>query len=189
MENYYKKIVILALILNVNLFGSNLKAINRVLSHEGTQIVNNKTEYSKYGVTDKYLIKYNLINKTNYSVSKLTYLEAQYIVEHILERNRINEIKNQKLKEHILDVVYNTGPKGIYFIQRSINEFSESHKLGISIKEDGVIGSETINAINQIKNQKALNQLIYKNRIIYYQSLPNWNTYSKGWTKRIESFK
>lgn len=185
MENYKRFVLLLFLIISTfTQLKADEKIIKRVLSHEGTRIIKNKTEYSKYGITKSYLKIYNKTHKSNYKVEKITYLDAQNILKQIYKENRLNEINSEKIKAQSLDIIFNTGPKGIFIIQETINEIALE-----KIKVDGIIGTETIKAINLINNKERLNEKILNNRIDFYKKLNNWDTYKKGWLKRIESYR
>ena len=61
----------------------------------------------------------------------------------------------------------------------------------LGLKADGIIGPKTLDAISKIENDFHLLKsfvLRYTNlRISYYQSLPTWKTFGKGWVNRANS--
>lgn len=67
-------------------------------------------------------------------------------------------------------------------LQRAIN------RCGASLKTDGVIGTETLNAINTIKEQRIL-PWYYQERHHYYRKIviknPKLRAFHFGWTQRV----
>src|SRR5690606_20839704 len=96
-------------------------------------------------------------------------------------KNNFHKINSQKVANILFDWFVNSGSVGIKFIQRV---------LGIAV--DGVIGNQTINAINSA-NAKTLYDLIYTERERYYRDLvvrkPELKKFLKGWLNRIYAFK
>ena len=70
-------------------------------------------------------------------------------------------------------------------VQRAINSFSDAN-----LKVDGVIGKETIKAINSIPDTKIeeFMSTIKSERIDYLQNTRNWETAKNGWTKRTNAY-
>ena len=88
-----------------------------------------------------------------------------------------------KLKELIFDSIVNHGSdKIIKTIQKYTN-----------IKEDGIIGDVTLNAINNTEYKDQLYYFIIKTRYNLYANLASKNpdkylTYLRGWINRINEF-
>lgn len=70
-------------------------------------------------------------------------------------------------------------------VQKALNSFSDA---GLDI--DGVIGKETIQAINAIPDTKIeeFMSTIKSERINYLKNTRNWETAKTGWTKRTNAY-
>lgn len=162
------------------------KIVKTILSHEGEQILKTKFEYSKYGIKDSILKEYNAKHKTKYSMKNLNKNEAINIALSLMNKYKITKIESCNLKLIIFDSFYNAGPKaGALISQRALNRY---HKNQIKLSEDGVFGNETIKSLNNINDLKYFIKIFTEERLKYYSTLKNWNTYKKGWKKRINSY-
>jgi len=70
-------------------------------------------------------------------------------------------------------------------VQRAANSFT-----GANLKVDGVIGPETIKAVNEISDTKIeeFMSTIKSERINYLQNTRNWETAKNGWTTRTNAY-
>lgn len=70
-------------------------------------------------------------------------------------------------------------------VQKTINDL-----MGKNLKTDGKIGNKTIDALNNIPDNKIddFMQDLKENRIEYLQGLSDWNKYGNGWTKRPKRY-
>jgi lysozyme family protein len=67
--------------------------------------------------------------------------------------------------------------QGIKTIQRALN-----------VVVDGILGEQTIAAINQRDTLELIEQFC-EERLQFYQSLPTWDTFGRGWQTRVENVK
>ncbi len=94
-----------------------------------------------------------------------------------------DQIDNQAIAEFVTDFVVNSGAtkSKISLIQKIVN-----------VKQDGIFGTQTINAINR-HNPKLLFEKLYKFRVNFYKRIcANDRTQSKfykGWINRISTLK
>jgi lysozyme family protein len=52
------------------------------------------------------------------------------------------------------------------------------------VPDDGSIGQKTLDAVNE-KNPRELLQDICENRLAFLQGLPTWDTFGRGWGRRV----
>lgn len=136
------------------------------LKYEGTKYIKNKIEESKYGITNYY----------SKDVKNLTKGKAYNIAYNkIYKIHRINEIEDKNVKAFIFDWLYHSSPtKAIKNIQRTLG-----------IKDDGVIGSNTIKTINSYNGD--LIKELKETRLQYVRSLKHYKKYKNNWEDRINN--
>jgi len=127
------------------------------------------------------------------NVQELTYPQAKEIArKDYFEKYRISEIHPQPLQETMFDSFFNHSPQApAFWAQRAINQ-----NTNMNISEDGVFGSETIEAINNLTPQEIINvnNAIINQRYNDYErqlrenSNPNYVNYSHGLPRRFERF-
>jgi lysozyme family protein len=113
----------------------------------------------------------------------ITAADAMKIAKsHYWDRLKGDQIINQSIAEFIVDWAYNCGV-GLAAIKT---------QLELSVKADGVIGTQTVSAINSANQQKLFNGLKAR-RIKYYNDIvaghPNQAKFLNGWLNRTNSFK
>ena len=136
------------------------------LKYEGTKYVKNKIEESKYGITNYY--SKDVKNLTKGKAYKIAY-------NKIYKTHRINEIKDKNVKTFVFDWLYHSSPtKAIKNIQRTLG-----------IEADGVIGTETIKAINSYKGD--LVKELKQTRLQYVRGLKHYKKYKTNWEDRINN--
>ena len=103
-------------------------------------------------------------------------------VEPIYKKNYWDRVKGDDLPEGldlcIFDFAVNAGPgRAAKFIQRLVNT-----------TVDGGIGPNTLGKINEYVDHYGINQTIESYALMrqnYYESLSNFATFGKGWTRRV----
>ncbi len=121
---------------------------------------------------------------TNFGISARSYPDLD--IENLSENDAINIYKSDywdktkcewlppALRLIVLDAAVNQGVKqAIIFLQKSLN-----------IKADGIFGPITNQAISDVIDSDVLHRY-WKLRLEHYHKNPNWNLYSKSWTKRL----
>ena len=92
-----------------------------------------------------------------------------------------NNVVNQSVANILVDWVFTSGAWGIKIPQRILG-----------IKQDGVVGSATLKAINSA-NQKELFNKIFEARKKFFNDIVNNNpsqkVFIKGWLNRLNDFK
>lgn len=162
------------------------KVINYVLDHEGDKILKTKFEYSKFGIRNSLLNRYNKKNNLNYTIKTLNKEKATEIALDLMNEYKITEIERCDMKLIVYDLFYNAGPKAATLVsQRSLNRYNRNK---FKINEDGIMGQETLRNLNKIDDLKSFVVIFTEERLKYYSSLKNWEKYKNGWKKRINSF-
>lgn len=90
------------------------------------------------------------------------------------------------MQEIIFDWCVNSGYWGSCGVQKTLNRFFDC-----DLKLDGIIGNQTIAAINSCE-PAALFKVIKLARVHYYQTIAKRGEnakFLKGWLRRIEDFK
>jgi lysozyme family protein len=96
------------------------------------------------------------------------------------DRWRADEIRDQKVAEILADWLWSSGKWGIVIPQRLLGQ-----------TEDGVVGPETLSAVNSSDPSKLLIR-IYNARLAFIRNLirrdPTQERFERGWTRRLTSF-
>lgn len=161
---------IIFIIFNTTIFAKDFDIIyQNTLQFEGSKYVNTSLEESKYGIS-KYYTK-NVKGLTKDSATKIAY-------EKIYKAHRLDEIQNLQLKTFIFDWLYHSSPaSAIKNIQKILV------KKGFQIEVDGILGSDTIKALNEC-NESLINDL-KKTRLNYLRNLKHYPKYKNNWENRI----
>lgn len=103
--------------------------------------------------------------------------KANWYYGHLYSKWRIEEIKEPAIAIKIYDYHFPTGPGGAgRIVQRALRA------LGFMVKEDGVMGSRTIRAINAANPAHLMIALICEGAG-YFRSLKS-KSFERGWLKR-----
>lgn len=178
------------------------QSIDYVMSNE----VNSKESFvidnggpTNWGVTAKYLMdaemwQYDLNGDRIIDASEMrlfTREDAEKIFENICKKYNIDKIDSQLLSERILDVAINSNPiRAVKFLQSAYNGCVHRGK---SLVVDGIIGEQTLSAINSVTTQKAyenclLNVYRQKRRDFYLDLIAKnpseYMKYKNGWLVR-----
>lgn len=124
----------------------------------------------------------------------LTYKQGKQIArKDFFDQYRIGEIQNQHLQETLFDSFFNHSPQApAYWVQRAINQNSN-----MRIKEDGILGSQTIKALNNLSQDEIIkvNNAIIDQRQADHEREKrtnpnlNYNNYTKGLPNRFNRFR
>ncbi|MCQ2581340.1 MAG: hypothetical protein MJ164_04210 [Alphaproteobacteria bacterium] len=166
--------------------------IHQTMVNEGGYADNPKfiDQPTNSGITQPTLDKYNAdhpeFNFPN-NVKDLTGEQAQQIyAEDYYDERRIGDIENGRIANAIFDmgVMSNFNNVG-KIVQETLN-----NSIGTNLKIDSKIGNNTIDALNNIPDNKIddFMQHLKANRIEYLQGLPGWTKYGSGWTNRTNKY-
>ena len=166
--------------------------IHKTMAEEGgyadnTNIIDQPTNS---GITQPTLDKYNVDHpEFNFpdNVKDLTGEQAQQIYgEDYYDERHIGEIENERIVNAVFDmgVMSNFNNVG-KIVQETLND-----SMDANLKIDGKIGDKTIDALNNIPDDKVddFMQDLKENRIEYLQSLSGWDKYGDGWTGRTNRY-
>lgn len=173
---------------NIDDAAINVLIAKRILDFEGETIVKTPDEYSKYGITDKTLNKFNTTTGKDYKLEELDQNQAIEIILNLMEQYRVTEIKDPRIRIVVFDTIFNTGYRRAALItQKTFNFFNDLYGDGKRISADGVIGSYTIEKLNSIKKIDLFVQLFIYERLDTYKKFRKWNQYKSGWANRIQT--
>ena len=154
-------------------------AVEMVLQHEGGY-VNDPADpggETKYGISKRAYPHLDIRN--------LTREEAIAIYRRDWwDRYRMGEIEDFAIASKVLDVFVNVGPiQGATIVQRALHACGRRHVI-----IDGIIGTQTITAINDVKPREMLLAAIRAEAAAYYRQLiernPNLKKFERGWLNR-----
>ena len=166
--------------------------IHKTMAEEGGYVDNPNIidQPTNSGITQPTLDKYNADHpEFNFpdNVKDLTGEQAQQIYgEDYYDERRIGEIENERIAAAIFDmgVMSNFNNVG-KTIQETLND-----SMDANLKIDGKIGDKTIDALNNIPDNKVddFMQDLKENRIEYLEGLSGWDKYGDGWTSRTNRY-
>gem|GEM_PF-7032175 len=154
---------------------------------------------TNHGVTKKtlgrYQAKYGGLGKDgkDVAIKTLSRQQAKTVYKNAFyDHYRIDEIENEVLAEDVLDLHTNSRPDtAAKILQKSINDVLPSANLEV----DGLIGSETIGALNKASSEERqkIHDAINLNRAAFYQKRiqedPTQEDFDKGWRNRLDSLE
>ncbi|WP_289054956.1 glycoside hydrolase family 108 protein [Carboxylicivirga marina] len=122
---------------------------------------------------------------TKLDIPGLTDLIKDFYKQNFYIKYSIESINSGSLQEIIFDWCVNSGYWGSCGVQKVLNRF-----FGYDLKLDGIIGKNTIKAINSCHPESLFNA-IKSARIHYYHIIAQRGEnykFLKGWLRRINSF-
>lgn len=103
-------------------------------------------------------------------------------------KNRLNEIKNDKVALSICDWSFNSGEWATKKAQVTLNRY-----FGYNLVVDGIFGSKTIKALNEVEEQGKSAEFLRDYHSIqrkFYHSIVEYNSTQKvfltGWLNRVD---
>lgn len=155
-----------------------LNSMKNLLKEEGGY-VNNKNDpggETKYGISKK--------SYPSYNIKDLTVEDAQFIYyKDFWVPLQAEQMDSEKIACEMLEMAVNMGiTPVITFLQASILV------LGGKVAVDGIMGSETINALNKLDDEIVL-KCLKAQAMTYYLTLsrrnPTLKEFLKGWFNRV----
>lgn len=155
------------------------RAVEVVLRHEGGYVNDPRDPggETKYGISKRAY--------PHLDIATLTREEAVEIYRRDWwDRYRYGEIRHAETAAKIMDLSINVGPTEAHrIVQRALHACGQRHVI-----VDGVIGTQTITAINAVKPRAALLAAIRAEAASYYRDLvarrPELRRYKQGWLNR-----
>lgn len=163
-------------------------AFDFLIANEGRGILDDKEtgEYSKFGITAKFLVDKGLATEDNVKelVKSLGFDDATYIYEkYFWAEPKIDRIEHQRIATKVFDTQVNMGSVGVRLLQRC---------LGVA--EDGIIGSKTLGAERALSSLQVAPFLrrYAEEQWKEYQKImerkPSTKKWAKAWEKRASKF-
>lgn len=156
------------------------QAFERLIGHEG-KFTNDRQDRGNWttGVIGKGELK-----GTKYGISAMTYpdLDIKSLslqqAKKIYKRDWWDKINADQIDSALVFQVWD------FAINAGMGTAKRKLQKAVGVAEDGMIGKQTIQAINNTE----LNDVLMKfnaERLKYYTSLSTWSRYGKGWTLRV----
>lgn len=160
------------------LFSSKFeKAIEKVFEHEGGYVNDPKDAggETKYGISKKAYPKVDIKNLTKDSAKYLYYIDYW-------KPQSYSQIHSDEVAGKVFDLAVNIGTKRANeLLQRALRA------VGNPVKEDGIIGSITLTAVNN-SNEAALLAALRSEAAGYYRNIvtknANQQKFINGWLNR-----
>lgn len=135
------------------------------------------------GVTLATFRKHYGATKTCRDLRNITDTQWEYILRvSFWDKWKADKINNQSIANLLVDWVYTSGKWGVIFPQRILG-----------VKDDGIVGDKTLQAINNYPNQKDLFNKLWMRRKKHFESIANTQTqakkFLKGWLNRLNDLK
>lgn len=156
-------------------------ALSEVLKHEGGFVDHPKDPggATNRGVTIANFRRYVKPDGTVDDLKKLTEAQARTV----FERQYWDAVRGNQLPSGldfaVFDFAVNSGPsRAVKFLQRLVGA-----------EQDGVIGPETLRAIEAYGDDALLARNLCDMRLDWLKGLKTWSTFGKGWEARVVSVK
>lgn len=158
------------------------RALSKVLVHEGGYVNHPKDPggATNKGITQRVYDVYR--RKSGHSIQSVRHISDQE-VENIYFQNYWKLAKCDQMPSGVGYVVFdgavNSGvQQSVKWLQRALN-----------VNADGQIGMITLNALAAYPDHDALVDLICDRRLSFLKALKTWNTFKKGWLRRVEEVR
>lgn len=158
------------------------KIIRDTLKIEGvlSDNPNDKGGITKYGISQAAYPNLNIKNITEQQAIEI------YKKDYFL-KNQCDKIRSERIAEMFFDLCVNSGNKtAVTILQHTYNFYPYRET---TLAEDGVLGVNTINAINAIENERDFCLLLTIFRGIFFYKIvqrnESQNVFLKGWLNRL----
>ena len=142
------------------------------------------------GITQPTLDKYNASHPNfNFpeTVKDLTPEHVQQIyADDYYGARRIGEIENERIATAIFDMgVMSKFRNVVKMVQKTLKD-----SMGKKLVMDGIMGDNTINALNDIPTCKENDFMVALKdaRLEYLRTLSGWDKFGRGWTNRTSTY-
>ena len=135
---------------------------------------------TKYGITEEDARKYGYkgrMRDLQLGIAKDIYNKNYY------QKNCLNTLKSDKIALSVCDFIVNAGVWGAKKAQAALNE------LGFDLRVDGILGTKSLAALNEVDENKFLEKYHDLQRR-YYRVLvankPSQKKFLTGWLNRVD---
>ena len=102
------------------------------------------------------------------------------LIPHFWNKWQADKIKNQSIANLLVDWLYMSGKYGIIFPQRILG-----------VRDDGIVGKITLDAINNEPNKAELFSKLWNRRLKHFQDIvkknPSQKRFLRGWVRRLQA--
>ncbi len=156
------------------------RALAAVLEHEGGYVDHPKDPggATNKGITLDYFRRYVKADGTKADLKRLTTEQAATVYRHQYWNAVSGEVLPAGVDYAVFDFGVNSGPsRAIKFLQKAVG-----------VTQDGRIGPKTLAAVKAMAPAKLIAKLC-EMRLIWLTKLGTWDTFGKGWTKRVSGVR
>jgi len=147
-------------------------------------------DWKGWEIIDEYKNQPNFPNNINSSI--LVMHERSLYKEKYWDRFKGDHIQDQEIANELYDISVNMGLKrAVEFLQKAINVLNRNQKDYPNISEDGIMGSDTLNVLNN--NPKNFGHIFNILNILqgyhYIKNMKDNETqerFARGWLSRVE---
>ena len=156
------------------------EAFERLIGHEG-KFTNDPKDRGNWTTG---VIGRGKLNGTKYGISAMTYPDIDIVnltlarAKEIYQRDWWDAINAEKISAAIVYQVWD------FAINAGMSTAKRKLQQAVGAADDGIIGPISLQKINSMD----LNDVLMRFnalRLEYYTSLSTWQTYGKGWTRRV----
>lgn len=166
--------------------------IHRTMAEEGGYVDDPKLidQPTNAGITPATLDTYDADHPNFHfpdNLEELTGEQAEQIYgEDYYDERLIGDIDNDRIANAVFDMgVMSNFNNVMKMVQETINQATDD-----KVSVDGIIGDETLNALNNIPDDKVddFMETLKENRLEYLQDLDTWDKYGRGWSARTNRY-
>ena len=135
---------------------------------------------TKYGITEEDARKYGYkgrMRDLQLGIAKDIYNKNYY------HKNGLDTLKSDKIALSVCDFIVNAGVWGAKKAQAALNE------LGFDLRVDGILGTKSLAALNEVDENKFLEKYHDLQRRCYrviVANKPSQKVFLKGWLNRVD---
>ncbi|MEH0157368.1 glycosyl hydrolase 108 family protein [Limibacter armeniacum] len=124
----------------------------------------------------------------NYRIvdATLDKLVLSFFKTHYWEKPLFDKVRDKQLAGLLFDFYVNSSSSAIRVVQDTLNKH-----FGQMLKVDGVMGNNTLAAINAVNGYMLFNQLVEERKAFYQRIVaanPSQSVFLKGWLARAQSY-
>ncbi len=152
------------------------KCMDVVLRHEGGYVdhPDDPGGATNMGITHKTLAAWRKVDKCSRDEVRTLHIDE---AREIYRAHYWNALNCDLLPEGVDLVTFDFG------VNAGVGRASRMLQEVVSVEQDGQIGPITVGAVQRVDADFIVNKFSDK-RLEYYQSLENWNTFGRGWSRR-----
>jgi lysozyme family protein len=156
------------------------RCLDEVLRHEGGKVDHPKDPGGRtaYGVTQK---TYNAWRTKNGAPTRDVFKITRAEIETIYRQEYWNRVRGDDLPAGVDLAIFD------FAVNSGVSRASKYTQALVGAPQDGVIGPQTLKAIDAYKGK--LNLDLCDKRMAFLKGLKTWPTFGRGWTARVNSVR